>query len=81
MTKSSFLDGVMEENEMYDFCMCNPPFFKNDTEANSDSESESLGDDDHSAVGAPNEILFDGGEVEFVKNIIRESLIIQSQIK
>lgn len=75
---------MIDVNETYDFCMCNPPFFTNDTEVhrrNSESETESVDDDEISFVGAPDEILSDGGEIKFVKNIIQDSLKLKNQIK
>lgn len=64
--------------------MCNPPFFNSGTgdhHEDSESETESGGVSEIPSVGEPDEIISDGGEIKFVKNIIRDSLKLKNRIK
>lgn len=61
-------------DEHYDFCMCNPPFHNYSNLNSSDYEAES-------AVGITSELFTIGGEVDFVKKIIKESEILQNSIR
>ena len=71
-----------EENKEFDFCMCNPPFFISDFEAShgtarSDKRSQPSG----VCTGTETETVTGGGEVEFVKGIIKDSLTMKEQIR
>lgn len=61
-------------NEHYDFCMCNPPF-------HSYSNLNSSDDEINCVKGVNCELYTDGGEVDFVKKIIRESQRLQNSIR
>ncbi|ETL78908.1 hypothetical protein, variant [Phytophthora nicotianae] len=56
----------------FDFVMCNPPFFDNMKEADTNPES--------SCMGSTNEMMFPGGEVAFIGNMISESEMLQNRI-
>lgn len=73
-----------KEWQRFDFTMCNPPFFKDETESNeTDATSKQ-----HSNKRQPNnaktgiscELLTAGGEIEFVKKIIERSSLLRSVI-
>jgi len=61
-------DGLLPValDEFYDFCMCNPPFHNFSNLNSSDDETDC-------AKGVTCELYTAGGEVDFVKKIIRES--------
>jgi len=66
---SKFFDLFMNDDDLYDFSMCNPPFFNLDKEFEGES------------IGSSSEIITSGGEVEFVKRMIEESLVAKDRIK
>ena len=77
------LMGVVRQDTAYDFCMCNPPFFK-DKEDKRGSIGASLG---HRPVpmtrntGNESETITEGGEVEFVKRIISDSFRLKTKVR
>ncbi|CAI5708430.1 unnamed protein product [Hyaloperonospora brassicae] len=56
----------------FHFVMCNPPFFDNMDEADTNPES--------SCMGSPNEMVFPGGEVAFIGQMIVESKDLQNRV-
>ena len=73
-------------NERFDFVMCNPPFYENESEATGNSDhirNREKRPKPHSVnTGRIHESVYsDGGEVGFVKKIIDESLILRDRIK
>ena len=81
---SSFLEIPLEdeENKEFDFCMCNPPFFVSEFEAShgiarSDKRPQPSG----VCTGTESETVTGGGEVEFVKEIIKDSLSLKEHIR
>ena len=71
-----------EEQKAFDFCMCNPPFFISEFEASHGSaRSEKRPQPTGVCTGAQTETVTGGGEVEFVKEIIKDSLILKEQIR
>ena len=75
-----------EKNKIFDFVMCNPPFFSNESEAIGKPEFIRNPNKRHSASSANvaqyHEMIFEhGGEVGFVKKMIDESIIIGKRIK
>lgn len=84
VTNDNYLKKPIEEedNKEFDFCMCNPPFFKNEFEA-SHGVTRSTKRPQPSGVctGTETETVAGGGEVEFVKEIIKDSLVMKEQIR
>ncbi|XP_061538069.1 RNA N6-adenosine-methyltransferase mettl16 [Phycodurus eques] len=74
--KTLLMDALKEETEIvYDFCMCNPPFFANQLEAKGVNSRNARRPPPSSVnTGGVTEIMADGGELEFVKRIIHDSL-------
>jgi len=70
-------------DEKYDFTMCNPPFFKNDRESESMEKSRKLGRSLPSAAktGRSNELVTEGGEVQFISQLIQESIKFPNKVK
>ncbi|KAK1934979.1 U6 small nuclear RNA (adenine-(43)-N(6))-methyltransferase [Phytophthora citrophthora] len=56
----------------FQFVMCNPPFFDNMSEADTNPDS--------SCMGSVNEMVYPGGEVTFIGNMIRESEQLQDRV-
>jgi 23S rRNA (adenine1618-N6)-methyltransferase len=78
----SFLD----ENKTYDFTVCNPPFFNDESEAVGRSDKIRNPTKRHKAnsknTAQLDESVYDqGGEVEFIKKMIDESVLIENKIK
>lgn len=59
-------------NRCYHFCMCNPPFFS--------SVDEKVKRDDTSCVATDSELATIGGEENFIKRLIDESILLKDKI-
>ena len=83
---SVLLNGLIDTGQyidtQFDFCMCNPPFY--------DEGEDRVGGDSRTGhrpiphtlnTGNQSETRTPGGEVEFVKRIIEDSLILGNKIK
>uniref|UniRef100_A0A8C7EQT8 U6 small nuclear RNA (adenine-(43)-N(6))-methyltransferase n=1 Tax=Neovison vison TaxID=452646 RepID=A0A8C7EQT8_NEOVI len=72
--KTLLMDALKEESEIiYDFCMCNPPFFANQLEAKGvNSRNPRRPPPSSVNTGGITEIMAEGGELEFVKRIIHD---------
>lgn len=64
-TGPSVLLGVVKDGEIFDFCMCNPPFFETMEEAGLNPKT--------SCGGTPVEMVCSGGELAFITRIIEDS--------
>lgn len=58
--------GVVKDDEHFDFCMCNPPFFETMEEVGLNPMT--------SCGGTPDEMVCSGGEHAFVTRIIEDSV-------
>ncbi|CAL1294725.1 unnamed protein product [Larinioides sclopetarius] len=79
VNKGKVLHDVMVENvENFDFCVCNPPFFENkdDIRKKRPRIREKL-----ELFAKKDEIFSDGGEVSFVKQLLKDSLILKDRIR
>ncbi|CAL9683930.1 unnamed protein product [Knipowitschia caucasica] len=81
--KTLLMDALKEETEiLYDFCMCNPPFFANQLEAQGVNSRNSRRPPPSSVnTGGVTEIMAEGGELEFVKRIIHDSLQLKKRLR
>ncbi|KAG8450715.1 hypothetical protein GDO86_003114 [Hymenochirus boettgeri] len=81
--KTLLMDALKEESEIiYDFCMCNPPFFANQLEAKGvNSRNAHRPPPSSINTGGITEIMAEGGELEFVKRIIHDSLQLKERIR
>ncbi|KAJ7313515.1 hypothetical protein JRQ81_004956 [Phrynocephalus forsythii] len=81
--KTLLLDALEEESEViYDFCMCNPPFFANQLEAKGvNSRNPRRPPPSSVNTGGITEIMAEGGELEFVKRIIHDSLQLKRRLR
>lgn len=81
--------GVIQEQDRFDFTLCNPPFHASSEEAAAGSKRKwrnlgSKGKEDGSVKlnfgGQSNELWCDGGEVAFVKKMVQESTLFKDQV-
>ncbi|KAF7668865.1 hypothetical protein LDENG_00282890 [Lucifuga dentata] len=81
--KTLLMDALKEETAIvYDFCMCNPPFFANQLEAKGVNSRNSRRPPPSSVnTGGVTEIMAEGGELEFVKRIIHDSLQLKKRLR
>lgn len=81
--KTLLMDALKEESDiMYDFCMCNPPFFANQMEAQGvNSRNPRRPPPSSVNTGGITEIMAEGGELEFVKRIIHDSLQLKKRLR
>ncbi|KAI0223053.1 RNA N6-adenosine-methyltransferase mettl16 [Lamellibrachia satsuma] len=77
------LCGAVSNGDRYDFCMCNPPFFGSNLEAWGmlTSRSDDRPEPKSVSTASPQESIVTGGEVEFVKQIILDSLELKNKIR
>ena len=83
--KNSILEHIIEPKDEFDVVVCNPPFFKNRTDAQQKNqrkvrnlqlrEEESL-----NFGGQANELWYKGGEEAFVKKMAVESIQFKGQV-
>ncbi|XP_065369138.1 U6 small nuclear RNA (adenine-(43)-N(6))-methyltransferase [Calliphora vicina] len=67
---------------IYDFCLCNPPFFDSQSEANNKTRKSGKRPPPHNCpTGYKEELSCQGGEVKFVQQIIEESLLFKEKIR
>jgi 23S rRNA A1618 N6-methylase RlmF len=81
---TAILSEVITEAEgTFDFCMCNPPFFGTNMEAWGMTNTRTDNRPEHrsSSTASPQESVFPGGEVTFVKQMIEESLVLRDRIR
>ncbi|KAI9920804.1 hypothetical protein PsorP6_000945 [Peronosclerospora sorghi] len=73
-TNKLLLEPLHDEppQRKFHFVMCNPPFFDNMKEADTNPES--------CCMGSANEMVFPGGEIAFVRQIIVESMEVQDRV-
>lgn len=72
-TEPAVLLGVVKENETFDFCMSNPPFFETFEESGLNPKT--------SCGGTPEEMVCNGGEQAFVSRIIEDSTVLRQRFR
>lgn len=77
------LKGALNMDHIYDFTICNPPFFRSEREADSSSKSRSNSRTlPHGGkTGSSNEVVVQGGEVAFIQQMIQESAELRNMVK
>jgi 23S rRNA (adenine1618-N6)-methyltransferase len=85
VNKSFILKGVLREGEVYDFAMCNPPFYTSEEEAvkANQKKQNNLGthESERNFAGLAHELWCNGGEALFVKRMIKESVVVKNQVR
>lgn len=67
------LVGVVNNDEHFDFCMCNPPFFESMEEAGQNPKT--------ACGGTPEEMVCPGGERAFIMRIIEDSVVLKHSFR
>ncbi|XP_052075615.1 RNA N6-adenosine-methyltransferase mettl16-like [Mytilus californianus] len=77
------LDVLKVSAATYTFCMCNPPFFMDNLEAQgiTNTRSDDRPEPHSVCTASPTESVAFGGEVEFVKKMIHESLELKTKVR
>ncbi|XP_006863519.1 PREDICTED: methyltransferase-like protein 16 [Chrysochloris asiatica] len=84
--KTLLMDALKEESEIiYDFCMCNPPFFFHQilfvVVQGVNSRNPRRPPPSSVNTGGITEIMAEGGELEFVKRIIHDSIQLKKRLR
>ncbi|GBB93819.1 hypothetical protein RclHR1_22370002 [Rhizophagus clarus] len=82
MGKKILLDENMIKDTTlkFSFCMCNPPFYENQEEYEKGVENK-LTTPHSVCTGSSNEMFTPGGEFQFIKDILEESLFLRTKIR
>ncbi|WNJ18776.1 23S rRNA (adenine(1618)-N(6))-methyltransferase RlmF [Pontibacter sp. G13] len=79
--------GIIQPTDLIDFTLCNPPFHSSATEAREAATRKVKNLGKHTGkkpvlnfAGQSNELWYEGGEVEFIRNMIRESAEFGKQV-
>ena len=83
--KSHIFENVVLSDDIFDVVICNPPFYKNRTEAENSNlrKVRNLGlssENTQNFGGLSNELWYKGGEVAFIKTMAEESVKYKSQV-
>lgn len=85
--KKQILSGIITKDDYFDAVMCNPPFFKSKKEAETQTIRKLKGLDKRKTPklinnfsGESNELWYNGGELSFVLNYIKESILFKTQV-
>ena len=78
-------EGIIKNDEYFDFTMCNPPFHSSEAEAIKGTERKlkNLNIDGPTALnfgGRAHELWCNGGEALFIKRMIKQSVAFRSQV-
>ena len=82
---NQILQGILAKTDTFTLTMCNPPFYKDETEANSATlkKLKGLNQDTNSInrnfSGISNELWYKGGEKAFLHNYLYESSLFKNQ--
>ncbi|KAG0718489.1 U6 small nuclear RNA (adenine-(43)-N(6))-methyltransferase [Chionoecetes opilio] len=78
-------EGSVEEGNRdytYDFTMTNPPFFSSEEEADTMAKSKKgRGEPSAAPTGSPQEKVTEGGEVEFIRQMVEESQLLRDTVR
>ncbi|MGO3181800.1 MAG: 23S rRNA (adenine(1618)-N(6))-methyltransferase RlmF [Aequorivita sp.] len=83
--KSHILEHIIQPEDSFDVVICNPPFFKNRTDAEKTNlrkfENLQLNEEETKNFGGlSNELWYKGGEEAFIKKMAEESLQFKDQV-
>ena len=85
---TSIFSGILRPDDRFDFCICNPPFFRSEDEAQSANQRKvSNLKNDKSVKPALNfggqyaELVCKGGEMAFIQKMIAESVECKDQFR
>lgn len=81
---SAIFKNVILKDEVYTFSLCNPPFYRSQKEAELKNQEKNRNlkiKTVRNFAGVSNELWYPGGELAFIRNMIKESVIFKNQIK
>lgn len=83
--KSSILEHIIQPGDNFDVVVCNPPFFKNRTDAEQQNQRKVRnlqleGGERLNFGGLANELWYKGGEEAFIKKMAGESVLFKDQV-
>lgn len=84
--KNNIFEGIIESQDFFDVVVCNPPFYKNrtDAERRNQRKVKNLGlinEEQLNFGGLSNELWYKGGEEAFIKKMALESSTYKDQIQ
>ncbi|MDP2686545.1 MAG: 23S rRNA (adenine(1618)-N(6))-methyltransferase RlmF [Aequorivita sp.] len=84
--KTHILEHIIQPTDVFDVVVCNPPFFKNRTEAEQSNRRKfknlELNEENTKNFGGlSNELWYKGGEAAFVQKMAEESLQFKDQVQ
>ncbi|XP_052862928.1 U6 small nuclear RNA (adenine-(43)-N(6))-methyltransferase [Anopheles cruzii] len=74
------LKTVSDGDERFHFSMCNPPFFDSSSTAELPNRTGKRREPPNASTGSGEELSTDGGEVQFIGQMIRDSLQLKDRI-
>ena len=81
--KESVFDGVFNQKDFFSFVICNPPFYASESDANKANQRKNRklgkGTQGRNFSGQSHEIWCLGGELQFIKTMVRESVYYAKQ--
>ena len=83
--RSSIFKGILDADSRFTVAMCNPPFYKNETEANQATLQKQIGlkqpanSVSRNFAGQATELWYNGGEKAFLHNFLYESSLFKTQ--
>lgn len=78
MNSDRIFKDAIENEKVYDFSLCNPPFFENEDDGEKITKALPPR---NAPTGNDSELKTEGGEVAFVTKMIDESIELGTQIK
>lgn len=83
--RNNILETIIREGDRFDVIVCNPPFFKNQAQAEKDNRRKvknlKLTETNTKNFGGnANELWFKGGEEAFIKQMIKDSVRFSDQV-
>tara|TARA_R100000353_G_scaffold176130_2_gene149758 strand:- start:58873 stop:59739 length:867 start_codon:yes stop_codon:yes gene_type:complete len=83
--KNQILNGIIKTTDSFNVVVCNPPFYKNKTEAEKHNKRKVRNlqlqeEKQHNFGGLNNELWYKGGEVGFIKKMAEESVQFKQQV-
>lgn len=79
---NKILTNIIQSDDFFDFVMCNPPFFASLKAASvaSERKQKKLRTSGRNFQGSDRELCFPGGELAFIRQMIRESFLFRANL-
>lgn len=75
------LDSALEDGNTYDFCMCNPPFYSDESELCGKARTDRRAPPRNYRSGQNFELVAPGGETAFISKIIDDSVKLRCKVR